>query len=169
MKMRSFAMCAGLALASMTILGCGPAPESKTANIQAGDLPEGESWTGVYFHPVFGYLHLVEEDTHVVGKWVRTDKGKAGQLSGTKLGNVLRFSWSEHTCGGSAGLRGSKGKGVFVYKVGKEGIAELDGQYGLDDSEVGSDWHNVKQQRQTAELSAANCPGGDAPATGSLD
>jgi hypothetical protein len=169
MNLRSLAMVSLVALASIPAAGCGGPQESKTASVKVGDMPDGESWTGVYFHPVFGYLHLVEEDQNVVGKWVKTDKGAAGQLSGSKQGNVLRFSWSEHPCGGGAGLHKAKGKGVFVYKMGPNGIAELDGQYGLEDSEVGSDWHNVKQQRQQADLASANCPGGDAPMTGGLE
>lgn len=154
---------------SVVSVGCGTGGDAKSANIQPGNMPDGESWTGVYYHPVFGYLHLVEQDTNVIGKWLRTDKGASGQLSGTKQGNVLHFQWSEHPCGGAAGLHTAKGKGVFVFKAGKEGIAELDGMYGLDDAEVGSDWHCVKQQRQDPELASAQCPAGEAPSTGGLE
>ena len=44
-------------------------------------------------------------------------------------------------------------------------IAELDGQFGLGDDEVGSDWHNVKQQNVKPDLgSITGDLGGTAPA-----
>jgi hypothetical protein len=81
-----------LAASSVAVIGCG-GPPPMTAHITPGDMPEGESWTGVYFHPVYGYLHLVEQDTSIVGKWKRADQSAWGELSGTKVGNVLHFAW----------------------------------------------------------------------------
>jgi hypothetical protein len=144
-----------LAALSVTLLGCG-GPSAMTANIKPGDMPEGESWTGVYFHPVYGYLHMVEQDTSVIGKWDRADKSAWGELSGTKVGNVLHFQWKEHKKGLVGVAAESHGKGVFVYKMGPNKIAELDGQFGLNDDEVGSDWHNVKQQNMKPDLPSIN-------------
>ena len=110
-------------------------------------MPEGESWTGVYFHPVYGYLHMVEEGSNVVGRWKRADQSKWGELSGTKGGNVLHYTWKEHTVGMIGASATTKGKGYFQYKMDKEDRPVLDGQFGLNDDETGSDWHNVKQAR----------------------
>ncbi len=155
--LRALSVASFVAIAALSTLGCGAAGDAKTANITPGNMPDGESWTGVYYHPVYGYMHIVEQDTNVIGKWKRTDQSHWGQLSGTKQGNVLHFTWTEHIYCRSDPSSISKGRGVFVYKVGKEGIAETDGQFGLDDSEVGGDWHMVKQQRQAPELN--NIPG----------
>jgi hypothetical protein len=153
-----------LAASSVAVIGCG-GPPPMTAHITPGDMPEGESWTGVYFHPVYGYLHLVEQDTSIVGKWKRADQSAWGELSGTKVGNVLHFAWKEHKYGLVGAAADSHGKGVFVYKVGEGKIPELDGQFGLNDDEVGSDWHNVKQQNMKPDLpSISGDLGGTAPA-----
>ena len=132
--------------------GCGGGPGARAVNLQPGDMPAGESWAGVYYHPVFGYLHMQEQDTNVVARWKRTDQSAWGELSGTKLGNVLHYTWSEHKYGLVGPSASSRGKGYFVFKVGANAIAELDGQYGLDADETGSDWHCVKQQGMKADL-----------------
>jgi len=150
---------------AVSLTGCGGGRDSKTAHIVPGEMPSGETWTGVYFHPVYGRLHMVEQDTNVVGKWKRADSSAWGEMSGTKVGNVLHFTWKEHKYGFVGAGGESHGKGVFVYKVNDEKIAELDGQFGLDDEETGSDWHNVKQVRETPDLNSINGDlGGTAPA-----
>ncbi len=156
-----------LALASSAILlpACGNGGGSTAANVQPGDMPEGETWSGVYFHPVYGYLHMVEQDTNVVGKWKRSDQSAWGEMSGTKTGNVLHFSWKEHKYGLVGPSAESHGKGVFVYKMNSEHQAELDGQFGFDDNETGGGtWHNVKQQRMQPDLNSITGDlGGTAP------
>jgi hypothetical protein len=153
-----------IALPALSVVGCGGPPPA-VANVKAGDMPEGESWTGVYFHPVYGNLHLVEQDTNIVGKWKRADQSAWGDLSGTKSGNVLHFTWHEHKYGLVGPSAEQHGKGVFVYKIGADKIAELDGQFGLNDDEVGSDWHCVKQVNLKPDLgSITGDLGGTAPA-----
>jgi hypothetical protein len=147
------------------VVGCDGGGGAKSAHITPGDMPAGETWSGVYFHPVYGYLHMVEQDTNVVAKWKRADQSAWGELSGTKVGNVLHFQWKEHKYGLVGPAAESHGKGVFIYKMNKEGLAELDGQFGIGDDETGSDWHNVKQQRMTPDLSSITGDlGGTAPA-----
>jgi hypothetical protein len=145
-----------VALPLTSLTACAGGAGAATANIKPSDMPEGEQWTGVYFHPVYGYLHLVEQDTNVIGKWKRADQSAWGEMSGTKVGNVLHFTWKEHKYGLVGPSAEQKGKGVFVYKIGSNKIAELDGQFGLGDDEVGSDWHNVKQQNVKPDLQSIN-------------
>ena len=163
MKLRTLLLACAVAVSPMAMMGCGESGGVKSANITPGNMPDGESWTGVYFHPVFGNLHMVEQDTNVIAKWMRTDKSAWGRLSGTKNGNVLHFQWSETKYGMVGPSATSTGRGYFVYKMGKEGgIAELDGQYGLGQDEAGSDWHCVKQQRVLPDLNSitGDLPGG---------
>ena len=142
--MKLFGIFAAVLIATATCVGCG-GPSGKTASVAAGDMPAGQEWNGVYFHPVFGRLHLVEQGNNVVGKWQRTDKSQWGELSGTKVGNVLHFEWTEHKYGLVGPSASVKGKGYFVYKVGPDGIGQLKGEYGLGEDEVGSTWDCVKQ------------------------
>jgi hypothetical protein len=88
---------------------------------------------------------MVEQGDNIVVKWKRTDSSHWGELSGTVEGNVMHYTWKEHQYGtvGAAGV--SSGSGIFVYKMGSSKIAELDGQYALDDSESVGQWHCVKQ------------------------
>jgi len=155
---RPFVLATVTALAASSLAGCGDGKDTTAANVKSGSMPEGESWTGVYFHPVFGYLHMQEEGTNVVGRWKRTDHSHWGELSGTTTGNVLHYTWKEHKIGMVGASATTKGKGYFVYKVNKENIGELDGEFGLNDAEVGSSWKNVKQLRMPPDLKSI---GGD--------
>lgn len=166
MSLLKFALSSARAAALLTIVatvsvasaGCGDGQDVKHAKVASAPMPEGESWTGVYFHPVYGYLHLVEEGSNVVGRWKRADQSKWGELSGTKGGNVLHYTWKEHTVGMVGASATTKGKGYFQYKMDKEDRAMLDGQFGLDEDETGSDWHNVKQARMQPDIKSI---GGD--------
>jgi hypothetical protein len=156
----------GAAAGAIPLAGCSGDQAPKTATVKAGDMPDGESWRGVYFHPVFGYLHLVDEGTTVVGKWKRADQSKWGELSGAKVGNVVHFTWKEHTYGLVGPSAEIRGKGVFVYKVedtNNHKTAKLDGQFGLDQDEVGSTWNCVKQDRMEPKPESIN---GDQSSTG---
>lgn len=156
---RSLFVATVTASAAICIVGCGSSSDPKTAKVASGPMPEGETWTGVYFHSVFGYLHLEEEGANVVGRWKRTDQSHWGELSGTTTGNVLHYTWKEHKVGMVGPSATTHGKGYFVYKVNKENIGEIDGEFGLNDSEVGSNWKNIKQVRMTPDLKSI---GGDA-------
>jgi hypothetical protein len=163
--------CLAAVILALSLGACGGSG-GKTASVQAGNMPEGQTWAGVYFHPVFGNLHLVEQDTNVIGKWQRTDKSAWGQLSGTKMGNVMHFEWTEHKYGLVGPAASVKGRGYFVYKVGHDNIGELHGEYGLGEDETGSTWDCVKQMQgklpQPPDLDSitGETPGGGADDTG---
>lgn len=162
-SLRRVLLATSVSFAALGLVGCGGGNDPKTANVASSPMPEGESWAGVYYHPVFGYLHLEEEGSNVVGRWKRADQSYWGELSGTTNGNVLHYQWKEHRIGMVGPSALTKGKGYFVYKVNKENIGELDGEYGLNDSEVGSSWKNVKQARMKPDLKSI---GGDSEALG---
>jgi hypothetical protein len=147
------------------LVACGDGQQAKTAKVARGPMPEGESWAGVYFHPLYGYLHLAEEGTNVIGRWKRADGSRWGELSGVHNGNVLHYQWKEHTVGMVGASATSRGRGYFVYKMDKEGRPVLDGEFGVKEDEVGADWHNVKQLRMQPDLKSIggdveNQPGG---------
>src|SRR5579883_784946 len=154
-----------LAFAGGALQGCGGPPPA-TANIKAGNMPDGEAWAGVYYNQVFGYLHVVEQENNFVGRWKRTDGSKWGQMSGTISGNVVHYTWKEHTYGvvGPSGLR--QGKGYFVYAMGANNIPEIHGEYGNGDDETGADWNCIKQKGMKPDLDSikGEVGGTDVPA-----
>ncbi len=159
--MRACAWVVGVAMAAMVaavgvLPACGGAP-AKFASVKGGPLPAGESWTGVYFNPVYGRLHLIEKGDGIVGRWKRTDSSRWGELSGNADGNVLHYKWKEHQVG-AIGMNGVvEGEGVFVYKMGQDGkIAELKGEFALQDSDGTGEWDCVKQLNEKPDLNSVN-------------
>jgi|HubBroStandDraft_1064217.scaffolds.fasta_scaffold52669_2 hypothetical protein len=171
MKPRAWLCGVGMTLvltaAGGALTACG-GQGAKFGNIKAGDMPENETWVGVYYNPVYGHLHMIEQDTNIVGRWKRTDSSHWGELSGTAEGNVVHFTWKEHAYGALGPSSESHGTGVFVYKMGENKTAELDGQYSLEDSDSVGQWHCVKQVGMKADINSINGdnPQDTAPAAG---
>lgn len=141
-----------VALAALGAVGCGPSQQSKVAAVKAGDLPVGGDWQGVYYSPVYGYLHLVKEGNSVSGKWRTADGSAWGELHGTVTGDLLKYEWIEHKIGLVGPSATSKGRGYFKYSSPKEGEAhEIQGEWGLNQDETGSSWQAVKQQNMRAD------------------
>jgi hypothetical protein len=143
-----------LACASSSLVACGGGNDAHSANIKPDNMPEGQEWTGVYFNPVFGYLHMIQNDNNIVGKWKRADSSAWGEMSGVATGNVVHFTWKEHKYGLVGPAAEAKGKGYFVFKMNSDKIGELDGEYGLGDDETGGQWHNVKQVNKKPDLNS---------------
>jgi hypothetical protein len=137
------------ALLAAPLAGCGNNPEGKVAHVQSGDLPSGAKWDGVYFSELYGHLHLVAKGSaHVKGKWERPHKDRWGEIEGESTGDVLHFTWTEHTRG-LVGPNSSKtGKGYFKYKrpEGNNVDDQIAGEIGTGDDEVGDPWEAVKQR-----------------------
>jgi hypothetical protein len=171
MKPRAWLCGVGMAVvvagAGGAVAACG-GQTAKFAAIKAGEMPENETWVGVYYNPVYGNLHMTVEGDNVVGRWKRTDSSHWGELSGTVEGNVVHFTWKEHAYGAIGPSSESHGSGVFVYKMGDNKIAELDGQYSLEDSSSVGQWHCVKQVGAKVDPNSINGdnPQDTAPAAG---
>ncbi len=123
-------------------------------------MPAGQAWEGVYYNPVYGYLHLVGAEGNYTGRWKRTNQSAWGELSGTAQGNVLHFTWTEHKYGEIGPAADSRGSGVFVYKIGENDIGELDGEYAVKDSDSVGKWHCIKQLNVKPDIKSIN---GDNP------
>jgi hypothetical protein len=143
------------------LVACG-ASAAKFPQVKGAALPSSETWDGVYFNPVYGYLHLVPQGDNMVGRWKRADSSHWGELSGTVDGNVFHFTWTEHRYGAFGPSGDTHGSGMFIYLVPHQKddsikpIPELDGKYALDDSEQVGDWHCVKQVGMTPKLDSIN-------------
>jgi hypothetical protein len=144
---KRIALVLGLALPAMSLLGCSSPPKAPV--IVAGEMPEGATWKGVYYSPIYGNLHLVEDGGELKGAW-RTVAGDAwGELTGKTEGNLLRYEWVEHRIGMVGPSADRTGHGYFKYvRKAKEGSKEPDeihGEWGLAESETGNAWKATRQ------------------------
>jgi hypothetical protein len=167
---RGFALVAILGVAATPFVACGGGtPPARVAKVAAGAMPSGESWNGVFYHPVYGYLHIVEDGDGIGARWKRSDQSAWGEMTGKRDGNLVKFSWKEHKVGLLGPGAMTEGKGYFVFTAGpEEGGAELKGEFGLGDDEAGASWNCVRQARMKPDPKSINGDtGGLAPAAGS--
>jgi hypothetical protein len=128
--------------------GCSKPPPPTTANVKAGDLPPAGDWSGVFYSPLYGHLHLVKEGGSVSGKWRTKGGDKWGELHGEVTGDLLKYKWVEHKIGMVGPGATTEGRGYFKYYVPAEenGNHEIKGEWGLDRSEVGNSWEAIRQR-----------------------
>jgi len=146
-KLVNLSLLTALAIPSaLSLTACGPSNEVKHAQIKAGEMPANAEWQGVYYSPVYGYLHVLVDGKTAQGAW-RTGGGDAyGELQGEVDGDVLRYSWTQNKIGQVGAEAQSHGKGYFKYSVPKEGEAhKIAGEWGLGESDAGNTWDAVKQ------------------------
>jgi hypothetical protein len=137
---------AALGLGSLAV-ACKPPPPT-TANVKAGDLPAAGDWSGVFYSPLYGHLHLIKEGGIVSGKWRTTNGDKWGELHGEVTGDLLKYKWVEHRIGMIGPGSTTEGHGYFKYYVPADENAnhEIRGEWGLDASEIGNPWQAVRQR-----------------------
>jgi hypothetical protein len=130
-------------------VACGGGGGKTAASIpKAGDMPEGGEWTGVYFSPTYGHLHLVKEGSSVSGKWRNAAGDKWGQMGGEVVGNLFKFEWKETKIGMVGPSATTSGRGYFQYVRPKGDLVndEIKGEWGLGDEFTGVSWTAVKQR-----------------------
>ncbi len=146
-----------LAISTLAIstlgVACGKPPPPTTANVKAGDLPAAGDWSGVFYSPLYGHLHLVKEGGSVSGKWRTTGGDKWGELHGEVTGDLLKYKWVEHKIGMVGPGSTVEGRGYFKYYVPAEENAnhEIKGEWGLERSEVGNPWEAIRQRNMLPE------------------
>jgi hypothetical protein len=142
----------GLVLALLgspvALAACGGAQKQADSIPKAGDMPEGGEWTGVWFSPTYGNLHLVKEGGSISGKWRTAAGDKWGEMHGEATGNVFRFEWKETKIGMVGPSATSTGRGFFQYNrpPGENVDDELKGEWGLGADSTGVAWTAVKQR-----------------------
>jgi hypothetical protein len=141
-------------LVAFISIGCGGSQKNaNTANVKAGEMPEGSTWTGVYYSQTYGNLHLIEEGGSINGKWRTTNGDAWGELAGEADGDLLRYEWTEHKIGMVGPSATSKGKGYFKYVPSENGVDpdQIKGEWGLGEKEAGNSWEAVKQRNVTPD------------------
>jgi hypothetical protein len=159
---RSFVF--GIALLSLA----GACGGSGSADIKPGPMPDNGTFSGVYFSPQYGEMHLVQNGSAVVGKYKQDER--EGQIQGEANGNLLRFEWTEYKAMVSNRPQITRGHGYFRYMVDAgNGDHLLKGRWGLnDDDTAGGDWNAYKSKSREPDLEhfATDIPTGGGESTG---
>lgn len=176
-------------LALLTLVlggGCGGGA-GKAAPIHAKSMPEGGNFTGVWFSPQYGEMHLRQDGSTAIGRYTKDER--AGRLQGSVEGDIMRFEWTEQREMIVGRPVQTKGHGYFrIIRDDAEETWKLVGEWGHDASERGGGpWNAVKSKTRKPELddqgssssssSGSNSSGGDsdfsgrdvAPSSGSDD
>ena len=129
--------------------GCGGAP---THSITVGALPAGASFTGVWFSPEYGEMHIEQSGATAVGRYFKDER--AGRLQGSIEGDVMRFEWTENRELIVGRQVETKGHGYFkIYKNEAEDTWNLKGEWGTDASETGGGpWSAVKSKTRRPDV-----------------
>ncbi len=144
-----FGIIAALSAPLFTVAACGGAANSAAQSIpKAGDMPEGGDWTGVFYSPTYGYLHIIKNGTTISGKWRTAAGEKWGELHGEVTGNLFSYEWKETRIGmvGPSATTSGRGYFVYVHPAGKNVLDEIHGQWGLGQEQTGVSWDAIKQR-----------------------
>lgn len=138
----------GIPIALIATLGCG----GSTPVIKAAAMPQAGSFTGVYFSPQYGEMHLSQTGSAVVGQYKKDER--TGRLQGEAQGDVMRFEWKEYKAMVSNRPQETRGHGYFRYMIdASNGDHVLKGRWGLDDDDSsGGEWNAYKSRTRQPEL-----------------
>lgn len=122
-----------------------------------GPMPEGGTYTGVYFSPQYGEMHLIQTGHEVAGWYSQNER--VGRIHGTVSGNVMHFVWEEKREMVPGKPEITRGHGYFVYHIDHEKRGEseyevhrLEGEWGMDNDETGGGpWTATKSLRRKPE------------------
>lgn len=145
----------------VVVAGCG-GDQGTRANVRAGSMPPGGTFTGVWFSPQYGEMNVIQSGTAIVGEYQKDER--AGKFEGRVTGNLARFQWSEERSLVQGRPSVTRGHGYFRYEIGDDGRHNLIGEWGLDDDEVGGGvWNAYKMRNRRPRLStdeSNELPGG---------
>lgn len=157
-----------IALVSLpTLQGCGGAPKH---TVQVGPMPAGATFTGVWFSPQYGELHIEQNGSTAIGRYSKDER--SGRIQGTVEGDVLRFEWTESRELIVGRPVETKGHGYFkIVKDEADDTWRLDGRWGNDASETdGGPWTAVKSKTRKPEVSGDGSGGSsEGSSSGSSD
>lgn len=125
-------------------------------------MPEGGNFTGVYFSPQYGEMHMVQDGAHVRGRYTKDER--KGKIVGELDGNVLSFEWSERKAMIANRPQETRGRGYFQYVVDPgNGEHKIMGRWGLeDDDHQGGAWNAYKSKTREPQLEdEASSEGGE--------
>jgi len=120
--------------------------------LRVNAMPEGGSFTGVWFSPQYGEMHIRQEGSTALGRYTKDER--VGRLQGRVEGDVLRFEWSEARELIVGRPVQTRGHGYFrIVKDDAEGTWKLVGEWGNDAAERGGGpWNAVKSKTRKPDL-----------------
>lgn len=149
--MRAFVLSIRLAvvLAAVLLAGCGGA---RKPAIHAKPMPAGGSFTGVWFSPQYGEMHIRQNGSTALGRYTKDER--TGRMQGSVEGDIMRFEWTEQRELISGRPVQTKGHGYFrLLKDDAEDTWKLVGEWGHDADETGGGpWNAVKSKTRKPEL-----------------
>lgn len=137
--------------------GCGGAPKH---SVRVGNMPPGGSFTGVWFSPQYGEMHIEQSGSTAIGRYSKDER--EGRLQGNVEGDVMRFEWKESRELIVGRPTETKGHGYFkIYKKEDEDTWNLQGEWGTDASESGGGpWTAVKSKSRRPDVAGDGSGGG---------
>jgi hypothetical protein len=149
--------------------GCGGAPKHV---VHVGTMPDGGSFTGVWFSPQYGEMHIEQNGSSAIGRYTKDER--SGRLQGTVEGDVMRFEWTETRELIVGRPNTTKGHGYFrLSKSPSDETWNLDGRWGNDASEHdGGPWTAVRSKTRKPDLDgdgAEGSSGSSGSSSGSSD
>ncbi|HEX6240908.1 MAG TPA: hypothetical protein VFZ61_08440 [Polyangiales bacterium] len=147
---------------ALALHGCGGAPKHV---IQVGPMPDGGTFTGVWFSPQYGEMHIEQNGSSAIGRYSKDER--SGRLQGSVEGDVLRFEWTESRELIVGRPTETKGHGYFkIIKHSDDDTWNLDGRWGNDASEHdGGPWTAVKSKTRRPDVGGGG--GAAEPSSGS--
>lgn len=148
----------GTLIALVAVAGCGGGGR---ANVSAGPMPDGGSYSGIWHSPQYGEMHMAQSGSQIHGCYVMNER--VGRIQGSIEGNLMRFEWSERREMVVGRPTLTRGRGYFLYQVGGDGDHYIEGQWGHDDNESGGGpWRAVRDRRRSRRPNPESCgQGGD--------
>jgi hypothetical protein len=153
----------------MLIAACGGG-QGQLADLQAGPMPPGGTWDGVFQSPAYGRMEFTVEGNRVLGLY--EGERHYGRIEGQVDGNVLQFQWTQWKADLQGKLRETTGRGYFRYKVDVEQastrtreVHRIAGSWGYGESvSDGGPWDAIRLERAKKILkphAATQDDGGD--------
>lgn len=136
----------GIVILSLSLVlgsvGCGSGPTGP----KSAAMPEGGNWSGVYFSPQYGEMHLVQNGSAVRGRYKKDER--TGDIQGEADGNLLEFQWVEYKALVSNRPQETRGHGYFQYFVDpNSGDHVLKGRWGIGDNNTnGGEWNAYRSR-----------------------
>jgi len=144
-----------LGLAVLLLAACGG--DHNRANVSPGPMPQGGTFTGVWYSPQYGTMNMVQTGSQVICEYEKDER--RGRIEGTADGNLMRFQWTERRELVSGVHQTNRGRGYFQLRQDTEGF-KIIGEWGIDDNETGGGpWNAVRARNRQPHLSTDN--GGD--------
>jgi hypothetical protein len=157
-QMRSSVLSIFVVASAFVALGCGG---GGAANVTAGPMPEGGTFTGEYYSPQYGEMHMIQNGSAVVGEYKHEQR--SGKIQGEAEGDVLRFEWVERKAMVSNRPQESRGRGYFRYMIDSgSGDHVIKGEWGPGDQETGGGpWNAYRMKNKEPRLSGDDTSGGE--------